>query len=565
MRKLYFWLAGLLLAASPAAVRAQAGPLHPAQTIALGPHATVGGTVVLPNHNTVLLLTDSESLDIVAQCLAPDGHTLWKTTLTRYGRSQFAAGYAIDTRQIAIGHSARADKQLRRERDLAQLYPVSVFTNNNELVLTEVVSSDAAKLAKKQGITLEAGQRHIQRLNEQGQLTKHLFTALPEPASRKTELYYLAGYADADGYTQVMRETNTREEMLAYTLYHYSLKTKDIQRELIDMPATAKPPGSFSGFKHWYLEWAYLGHRPGQTYFCRRSLAENPEGKRGQQPLLYQVYIVDDHGRANSPSGFTTTLGLSKGTRVAYSGSMRNAGELNHIPRYYTVSNGKYSRTYDEWDVSTGGLGSFYLEHATGDVLLFGEYSEGDLPELDHDNLLGFFIRRYTPDGKVLAQSQTAYSDAMRDDKKRASFKSNLLRSSEFHGDPLTGGFQYSFAPTGRSGSLEEFDLFLDHDLRLLRYDYASGKDKDERIYTGLTYVEPFYLATGQDAIDNNRHYEHPHQTDLPLHAALETQRRAAGLDATYYWFYVSPTGPGTGLVVEKPLGIGGALKVYTF
>jgi hypothetical protein len=69
-------LIGLLLLASPAAAQTPAELLRPAQTIVLGPHATVGGTVVLPNHNTVLLLTDSESPEIVVQCLAPDGHSL---------------------------------------------------------------------------------------------------------------------------------------------------------------------------------------------------------------------------------------------------------------------------------------------------------------------------------------------------------------------------------------------------------------------------------------------------------------------------------------------------------
>ena len=56
---------------------------------------------------------------------------------------------------------------------------------------------------------------------------------------------------------------------------------------------------------------------------------------------------------------------------------------------------------------------------ATGDVVIFGEYAEGDLPEADmRPDLTGYFARRYGPDGKVLAQTQLQYTAAFREGKR---------------------------------------------------------------------------------------------------------------------------------------------------
>ena len=49
------------------------------------------------------------------------------------------------------------------------------------------------------------------------------------------------------------------------------------------------------------------------------------------------------------------------------------------------------------------------------------------------------------------------------------------------------------------------------------------------------------------------------------MYAALEQQRRAAPPEQDDYNFYLNATGPGKGLVVEQPEGLGGTLKVYTF
>jgi hypothetical protein len=561
-------LIGLLLLASPAAAQTPAELLRPAQTIALGPHATVGGTVVLPNHNTVLLLTDSESPEIVVQCLAPDGHTLWKTTAVRFGHAVYGSGYLFDTRQIAIGQEARTNKQLQKEKTAASLYPVSVLTDGNEIVLAERISEEVAKDLVKSGATnLVEGQVYVQRLNAEGVLTKHLFEPRPTPASKETKALTMAGYADANGYVEVVREKNKEEGTLVFCTMHYDLKTNALRREKLELPATPEPPGLTNSFRAWYQEWAYLGRHANHTYFCRRTLVNDPSQKPGHQPITYQVYLVDDKG-APAPGGFRTTLDLDKGTIPMYSGRIPSYGELAHIPHRYTKKVGQGYVNYDEWETSSGGIGSFYLDRATGDVLIFGEYGKGDLPEADPRPFLnGFFERRYAADGRLVAQLQTPYTDEMRDKTTLPAFRGYYDRQPHFHFDPFTGHSQYGFAPQRGLDSNDDFDLFLDRDLKLQRYEILSGKgkDKDGRIYTSVWFTEPFWVYKVGGSAADLRNYEHAAPTDLPVYAALEKLRRTASADMPDYKFYLSPTGPSTGLVVEQPLGIGGALKVYTF
>jgi hypothetical protein len=344
---------------------------------------------------------------------------------------------------------------------------------------------------------------------------------------------------------------------------HYDLNTKAQRREPLALPATQEIKGGFINiYRHWYQGWAYLGHRPGQTYFCRRTVISTPQDKPGTLPVTYQVFIVNDQGAA--PGGFSTTLNLNKGTQPAYSGDTPTPGEMNHIPVYYSQAKGKSYVTYDEWDTSSGGFGSFYLDHRTGDVLIYGEYGKGDLLDEGRLNLLGFFMRRYSPTGQPLAQSQMPYTDAMLAFKRRTSFTGYPERQTRFHADPFTGGYQFTTSTLPTYGNNETYDLYLDHELNLLRYDHPTDKAKAAPPLTFLVFAQPFELATHFDTMRDIRVYEHA-AAELPLYTALEKQRHTATKEMPDYQFYLSPTSPTTGLVVEQPLGIGGTLQVYTF
>jgi hypothetical protein len=555
-----------LLSGGTVAAQGAAEVLRPAQTIALGPHTTVGGTIVLPNHNTVLLLTNSDSPTVVAQCLAPDGHTLWTTPLTRFGHATHGAGPLLDHWELGLGREMQGPRQLQQEKEAAELYPLNVFTTGNNVILAEHISEEVTKkLVKAGAASLRKCQMYVQRLDEQGSLTQQLFEPQPAPAAKQLESLRLSSYADANGYVEVVRETNTREGSVAFCTMHYDFKTKAIRREPLELPATPEHAGALGPFRHWYQDWAYLGHRPNQTYFCRRILVNDAKEKPGKQPIAYQVYIADDQGKA-APGGFSTTLDLSTGTVPRYSGAIPSYGELAHIPRYYAQQAASNSLTYDEWDTSAGGLGSFYLDRSTGDVLVFGEYGEGELPAMDtHPELKGFFERRYAADGRLIAQLQTPYSEEMRAHKKALSFKGHPDRQVRFHFDPLTGQSQYSFSPQPKYGPSESLSLVIDRDLKLQRCEYSPGKDKDKRTYTTIQLIEPFSTYKVDGSMANVRTYEHATKYDLPVYAALENLRLAAGANLLDHKFYLSANSPSSGLVIEQPLGIGGTLKVYTF
>lgn len=573
MKSFYLGVTTLLLAGS--ALAQQVGLPKPTQSIALDDHTTVGGVVTLPNQNTVLLLSSAAKIDIVAQCLAPDGHTVWKTSLRRYQYSVFNAGHLLDNRQIAIGQAARDRKQLAKEMNAARLWPVNVFTDGNEIVLAEVIGADAAKESGKSGTAkLATDQVFVQRLDAQGRLTQHLFEPPAAPESHKIEVRTLGRYADAAGYVEVVRELNTREETTAFYLQHYDLTTHAPRREPVVLPPTPKQPNNIF-LRHWYQDWAFLGHRQGQTYFSRRTLEGGPQAKPGDLPTNFQVFVVDDHGAAVS-SGFHTTLELTKGTHPAYSGRVPSLGEANHIPFYFDMTRGKSYIRMDEYEISSGGVGGLYLDHDTGDVLVYGEYALGDvLMDGSGSKLDGLFMRRYTADGRVLASAQLPYTPDMRNYGSQGIFRGDINRYARFHVDPLTGGYQFVITNvpphpvddgyTFHFGQNQTYTFYFDQALNLQRYDHPTDKRKDEPVYTSIHFAHPTYATSNFSSAHNVRTYEHAGPADLPVYVALEKLRHAAPSNAEQHYFYLSSVGSGKALIVERPLGIGGNLRVYTF
>lgn len=554
----------LLGAGTAAAQTPASGPLHAAQTIALGPTTALGGTVVLPNHNTVLFLTDTEQPTMRAQCLAPDGHTLWETTVDRYQHPKTTGLFAT----ADVPGRTPDEIHVNAVKRATSLLPLDVITEGNNVVLVERIRASAVKKLPANS-PFQAGQLYVQRLDEQGHLTKAHFEPQPPPAVAPLEADAVLGrYADATGYVEIVRQTDypkrQKERTQAFFLDHYDLGATAVRREPMALPPTTWLTGSWDMFRLWYQDWAYLGHRPNQTYFCRRLLVNSAKERAGDQPLSFQIYIVDDHG-AVAPGGFSTTLGLSKKTSPAYCGAIPNYGELDYAQKIFTTSTGAYESTsYDTWEMT--GVGSFYLDHGTGDVLIFGEYGEGDLPTPgSRPDLLGFYEQRYTFDGKLLDRLQSQYSKTLLAHKKAGSFVGQVGRRVQFHLDPLTGQSQYSFSPMHVMGSGEDFDLVMDQHLKMERVEYIPGSDRSDYLFTTVTYTTPYWLHKGRStATTEQRRYAHAAPTDPPIYAALEKLTAAAG-PLPFHAYHLSPTGPTTGLVVERREGQGGTLQVYTF
>jgi hypothetical protein len=567
MTKLYPLLLSLFfLPSGPAAAQAPS-PLQPVQRIALGPTATLGGSVQLPNHNTVLLLTDTEQPGLRAVCLSAEGRTLWETPVERYQPPRLSSGGLF----APPGVTGRTQEEISRNtlRYNASLRPVSVFTEGNNVLLVERIDAATVKKMPK-GSALRENQVYVQRLDEQGHLAKAHFEPRPQPQTPPEEPDAVVGhYADASGYVEIMRTTaypSKKERTQAFTLCHYDLGTSAPRTEPLALPATPWLTGSWDMFRLWYQDWAFLGHRPNQNYFCRRLLVNSTKERAGDQPLQFQILITDDHG-AVAPGGFSTTLGLNKNTSPAYSGAIPNYGELDYAHAYYSVpmfNNRSVSQdiVYDAWQ-STG-VGSFYLDYATGDVLIFGEYGEGELPYAGYrPDLLGFFEQRFSATGSSLARLQAPYLKTLTAHTKGGSFVGQIGRSVRFHLDPLSGESQYSFSPMHVMGTGEDFDVFADHNLQLERMDHTTGNERGKALYTTVLYTRPTWLYKSDGYTPEQRRYTHAAPTDPPVYRALEQLNAAAPLP--FHEFHLSAITPGTGLVIECSEAIGGNLQVYRF
>jgi hypothetical protein len=570
MNRFYLTLAcaALLLGttSSTLAPPAAPAPLQPVQTIALGTHAALAGTIQLPNRNTVLLLTDTESPNIHLQCLTPEGNTAWQTDVERYQRDRYPDNFKAIGELFLPPKSKESAEQLE-QLHLAKLVAMQVINDGNTVYTVERLYARALKKLPKDS-PLKAGQVHIHRVDEQGKVSKVVFAPRPEPESKKIDQYCMGRYADSQGYVEIMREDNKREETERFFLDHYDQASGQLRREPLTLPDAPKQPTGFTYFREWFQDWAYLGHRPNQTYFVRRTLTTDVEQKAGKQPLIYQVLILDDKGA--STGGFSTTLGLSKGTAPRSSGEISNLGELDHIAHMYEHSSGRSTIIYDGWDNNTGHTGSFWLDYATGDVLIYGEYGEGDLPDYDRTyDLKGYFLRRYAPDGTTREQLQANYSEAMRAKKKENLFAGGfgvyVRRQTRFHLDPLSQQSQYSFWLNSVYGSDEMIDLYLTADMKTKRYDYASKINTAEHLYTVVMFPQQFWLFKNSPDAHDYRVYEHAGADEPPVYAALEKLRRASGSKLPFHEFHLAATGAGQGLVVERKVPVGGTLQVYKF
>lgn len=552
-------LAVLLGTASRVAAQAPATvPLHLAQTIELAPNAALGGTIRLPNHNTVLFITDTDRAAMRAQCLAPNGHTLWETTVRRYQRPR---------QEGLLGNTLTATGKMdtSQVREAASMLPLSVLTEGNNVLVVERIDASAVKKLPKDS-PLAAGQVYVQRLDERGERISADFGPPPPITMEAEETAQTVGrYADAGGFVEIVRETafiGKKERVQRFFLLHYDLGATTPRREPLMLPPSPWIASNWDLFGQWNQDWAYLGHRPNQTYFCRRTLINSAQEKAGKQPLTFQVYMVDDLGHA-VPGGFSTTLGLAKGTIPIYCGQIPNYGELDFAMRRHINVSDQTTPLYDSW--GTTGVGSFYLDYATGDVLIFGEYGEGDLPSYElRPELLGYFEQRYAVDGTPLARLQMPYSRELTAHKKAGSFTGHYGRRIGFHLDPFSGQSQYSFSPMHVMGTGETFDLFLDPQLKLQRVEFVPGAQRNDNVATTVYYAQPFALSKSQGSALERRRYAHAHPTDLPVYAALEQRSQAAG-PLPFHEYHLSSTGSGTGLVVERRLATGGTLQVFTF
>ena len=567
MPKLYPLLLSLfLLPAGPGAAQTPA-PLQPVQAIALAPTAALGGAVQLPNHHAVLLLTDTEQPGLRAICLSAEGRTLWETPVERYQHPGLSSRGLL----APSGVSGHTQEEVGRStlRYNTSLRPVSIFTEGNNVLLVERISAANVKKLPK-GSPLREDQVYVQRLDEQGHLSKAHFEPRPKPQPAPEEPDAVVGhYADATGYVEVIRATAypiKKERTQTFTLWHYDLGASAPRPEPLALPATPWLTGSWDMFRLWYQDWAFLGHRPNQNYFCRRLLVNSTKERAGDQPLQFQIYIADDHG-ALAPGGFSTTLGLSKKTSPVYSGAIPNYGELDYAHDYYGVSmfsSPAASQTvvYDAWE--TTGVGSFYLDHTTGDVLIFGEYGEGELPTPGYrPDLLGFFAQRFSADGRNLARLQAPYPKTLTAHAKSGSFVGQIGRLVRFHLDPLSGESQYSFSPMHVMGTGEDFDISADQNLQLERMEHTTGNERGKALYTTVRYTRPSWLYKSSDYTPEQRQYAHAAPTDPPVYGALMQLNAAAPLP--FHEFHLSATGPGTGLVVERRTATGGSLQVYRF
>jgi len=563
MKTIYSLLLAAALAGMAQLARAQAPATlpAPARTIALAPHDALCGAVQLANRNTLLLLANLDNNKVQVQCLAPDSHTAWQAQLLH--RQRVVRNELDFTRLLAdIGSKGAQQTQAKEALELAaQLTPMKLYTCANQLFAVEKLTQEAYdQLTKEEATHFAPGQLWLQRVDEQGQVAAGTCAPRPSPASPKNIVTEIAHFAEGDAYYEVVGELNVREETEQFFMDRYDLAGHHT-RQPLSLPAAPATPGKWSGYMYWDSGWNCLGHRPGQTYLFRRVLTTNDKQKPGGQPLTYQVLVLDNQGATTG--GFATTLDLQADTGPAYSGPLPGVAEQTHVA--HTSNDGKI--TFDSWDVATGGFGNFYLDYATGEVLIYGEFNHDKAPRIAFASQAeGFFARRYSPQGQVTQQVQYLYGKDMHKANGGGDFTTRLARSCEFAIDPLTQGLVFSFRQANMMNRGDRFTLFFDKNLANphFSHDNISPMQQYQHPYPEVLYPGPAWLRTSGSRSHERRTYAQADPADVPAYAVLAQLHKQAAvtLESTYELYLTAPA-PGKALVVERPQLVGGTLRVF--
>ncbi len=265
--------------------------------------------------------------------------------------------------------------------------------------------------------------------------------------------------------------------------------------------------------------------------------------------MEYQVLIVDNAGATTG--GFTTTLELEANNTPAYSSYfMPQLQEQQHVPRVQE----RGREIVDEYQASTGGVGNFHLDYATGDVLIYGEYSREDI----WGDLAGLFMRRYTAEGKVVQQTQFAYGKDMI--KKHDNAFNGLtflgaLRSFSFSHDPLSHDYEFVFFKRGLTGKRPgQFHVRFGSDMQFQNYLFLEDEPE-----LNVTFVKPTWLYSG--TTQEQRFL--PGSLSKQNVAYAQVALLAKKLKKDEYQYFVAAKSTGGALLVERQELLGGNLNVY--
>jgi hypothetical protein len=416
---------GLLLSATPPSTP------KPIQSLQLSKSEKLGGTLALPNLNTLLFIPDNEKNSIRVLSISAAGKQLWESSIVKTYHIRGLIGF-----KRSLGEM---DRETR-----ASLSPVQVFSAGNVAYACETIF-------KGNPMKLKENQLVVQLIDEQGKVIRHDFTQPAPP--KKEERAIMGRYADSDGLYQVTKHTNVREETAVYFLEQYNPVTKKSQQLALDLPK----PYATKRKELAYNDWILAGHKAGKTFFYRALRGTTEKDNPNKIPVEYEFRTYDN--TAKQLSGFVTTLHqkLQPNTFINCSGLLSQYPMQGHVPELLekTSSNGRsYSSvTYDTHEFSTAGLGKIYIDPDSEHIYIAGEYGTSPFnpTSTPPQYLTGTFIFKLTPDGSILASNQTAYSPEIKKDRQFLEGSYYDQRWGTWLADPVTHTVGLAFEQAKRN------------------------------------------------------------------------------------------------------------------
>lgn len=537
----------------------------PIRSIPLNANESLGGAVRLTNVNTVALLVTSagEKSYVRALTLKPDGATA--------GEARLEMVQQPTNTPIRPVVEDKLEKDYRER--VSKLHPLDVYTSGNDVYFVETLTKKGLKWSNKTD-SFKEGQLVLQHLDEQGKIAKRIFDATPLQKERSllvgsTDYNEIAHYGGGDTFYVVTEKYEPKTKTRSHTLESYNLTTGSFQQTNLQLPPTPDRKASYPA----YNAWRYLGHLPNRNYFVRNLVSHSRDEKPYEKYTLdYEVIVLSDIGE--KITGFVKMIDLPEGLFVGYSGFLPALVEQNYPPAGFAVTKTIEYSSCDWVDdiflMTTGALGEFYLDYATGNVLIYGEYAKRKpiaFHAWDGVPLYGFFAFEFTTTGEVVRKAQIPYPPDMTK-KNSDDFLGSNSRYCTFNVEPVSGNLEFVFRQAKVRDRDRVYHLVLQRDFT--RPDFAAEQfdkiflkqminEAQQLRLIGLVFIEKY----GGRKLETRLFKTYPPNAQEPPLYEQVRQLHQQKPEKDEQALYLMGIGNGKALVLEHTGKQGGTFNVY--
>ncbi|UOQ52059.1 hypothetical protein [Hymenobacter cellulosivorans] len=339
-----------------------AGQKKLVNTIKLNKRELLGAALQLKNGDVALFVSKPKESTVRVLLLNADGKLRWEKPLTKMQNIFFKDSEGLAT--LLNGTPI--------EDYYPTLDPLEVFATGNTLYAAEVINKDLFQNDKKDKV--DAHNILLQRLDSTGAIKRHVLTYADIPQA--TAVTSAFSYFENNVFYQISRERNYRKDTDDFFLNSFDLSGKNTLRVRLPL---ARPSNS-KWVPEFIEDWHVLSRYKGITYLYRRY--KSTEGATADRFIEQRFELLGFDNQGNLAARIQPELDL---------GPYRIVDKNAHEP-------------------------SFYIDEANDNIVFCGVYQKTTKSKLlTNPTTEGFYLEKYSLQGKLLSHQQVIYAEALSD------------------------------------------------------------------------------------------------------------------------------------------------------